>query len=123
MLEMLNNKALMEQLAQDPEYKDLLLKFQTRASEALHTKAFFIESLGVSLTLPQVAQQYQGLKAIGGFFYGETGETATIEQKIAAEETRRNSWAYAVSQECLAVIKDAGFKADAAGIKAIIAFA
>lgn len=108
---MLSNAALAQELAQDPRYKALMLEFQAKAAEALSSGKFAIESLGgLELSLPEVAQVYQAHKSLGGWFY-------------PSEEARKSSFAYKVSQECLAVIKKAGYKADAEGIKSLIAHA
>ena len=108
---MLHNSVLAAQIAETPAYKAMLIEFEAKAKEALVSGVFYIESLGSSLTLPQVAQVYQGLKSVGGWFFDNN------------ETTRKASFAYAVSQECFAVIKGAGYKADAKGIHDLIAFA
>lgn len=108
---MLSNAALLEQMTQDPRYKELALEFQAKAQAALTNTKFTIETLGgMELTLPEVAQAYQSNKSLGAWFF-------------PSEEARKASFAYAVSQECLAVIKKAGYKADAESIKSIIAHA
>ena len=108
---MLSNTALMAALAETPEYKALMVKVQAQAQEALTSGVFVIESLGgVEMSLPEVAQVYQSFKSLGQWFF-------------PSDEARKASLAYKTSQECLAIIKKAGYKADAEGIKSLIAFA
>jgi hypothetical protein len=88
-------------LADSPEYKALILKFEAKAAEAL-TKSFKVESLGVTMTLPQIAITYQAYKGTPKSF----GDNA-------------RSFTEAISRECLAIIKKAGYKADWNSIEAL----
>jgi len=98
---LLSNAALVEAFQASAEFREFALKFQAKASEAmydLHT----VESLGTSLTLPQVAVIYQGVKAL--------------------PKSLGSTWGEAVSRECLSIIKKAGYKADWSGIQALVSY-
>jgi hypothetical protein len=88
-------------LAESPEYKALILKFEAKAAEAL-TQSFEVKSLGVSMTLAQIAITYQAYKGIPKSF----GENA-------------RSFTESISRECLAIIKANGYKADWNSIEAL----
>lgn len=100
---LISQNALALALAESPEYKALLVKFEKQALEAL-SSTFEVKSLGVTMTLAQVAVTYQAYKGIPKAF-GESGR----------------SFAEAISRECLAIIKSAGFKADFESIKGLTA--
>jgi hypothetical protein len=88
-------------MADSPEYKALVLKFEKQAAAAL-TQEFKVKSLGVTMTLAQVAITYQAYKGIPKSF----GDNA-------------RSFTEAISRECLAIIKTNGYKADWNSIEAL----
>jgi hypothetical protein len=88
-------------LADSPEYKALILKFEAKAAKALSEK-FEVKSLGVTMTLAQIAITYQAYKGTPKSF----GDNA-------------RSFTEAISRECLAIIKGAGYKADWNSIEAL----
>ncbi len=81
-------------LADSPEYKALVLKFEQKAAKAL-TEEFQVKSLGVKMTLARIAVTYQVYKAA---------------PKALGESAR--AYTESVSRECLAIIKANGYKAD-----------
>lgn len=85
--------------ANDPKVKALVLDFTKAKAEALTAK-HQVKSLGVSMTLAQVAITYQAYKSVPN----SLGESA-------------RAYAKAISTECLAIIKKTGYKADWAGIQ------
>lgn len=99
---LLSNSALASVLQDTPEYKALVLKFQQEAAKALEGGTYEVKSLGVTMTLPQVAITYQAYKGIPKSF----GPSA-------------RSFSESISRECLAIIKKAGFRADWQGIQAL----
>jgi hypothetical protein len=90
----LSASAIASALAESPEYKALVLKFEQEAAKAL-TKDFEVKSLGVTMSLARVAVTYQVYKAAPKAL----GDTA-------------RAYTESVSRECLAIIKGAGYKAD-----------
>lgn len=106
---LISKTALLEAFQESAQFREFALQFEAKAKQAMgdtHT----VEALGTSLTLPQIAQTYQAFKGLGGFFFDND------------EVTRKASFAYRVSTECLAIIKKAGYKADTEGIKALISY-
>ena len=101
MTALLSASAMALALAESPEYKALILKFEAKAAEAL-TQSFEVKSLGVSMTLAQIAITYQAYKGIPKSF----GENA-------------RSFTESISRECLAIIKANGYKADWNSIEAL----
>jgi hypothetical protein len=101
MTALLSASAMAQALAESPEYKALILKFEAKAAEAL-TQSFEVKSLGVSMTLAQIAITYQAYKGIPKSF----GENA-------------RSFTESISRECLAIIKANGYKADWNSIEAL----
>ena len=103
---LLSNSALVGALQDTPEYKALVVKFQQEAAKALESGTYEVKSLGVTMTLPQVAITYQAYKGIP-----ERWTTA------------RDNFTLAISRECLDIIKKAGYPADFKGIEALAAHA
>ena len=99
MTALLSNAALAQAFQESEEFRAFAIKFQAKAAEAMFEQ-HLVESLGVSLTLPQVAVIYQGLKGL--------------------PKSLNSTWGKTVSTECLAIIKKAGYKADWAGISALV---
>ncbi len=79
--------------------RTFVLDFEANAVKAVSTKVFLVESLGVEMTLPQVAITYQAYKGIPNAL----GENA-------------RKFAKSISSECLAIIKENGVNADWKGI-------
>lgn len=102
---LLSNAALVQALSDSPEYKALVLKFEAEAAKAL-TREFEVKSLGVTMTLAQIAITYQAYKGIPKSF----GENA-------------RKFTESISRECLAIIKANGYKADFTSIEALAAHA
>lgn len=144
MTAMLSKAALAQAFEASEEFKTFALNLQAKAAQTMG-ELHEVKSLGTSLTLPQIAQAYQSFKGLGVSFFGEfKSYTEFLEEfKSAgvpqadkeaakafkatpeyaeAEAARQASFAYAVSTECLAIIKKAGYKADTEGVKAIIAY-
>jgi hypothetical protein len=90
--------AILTAMADTPEYKALILKFQQEQAKALSV-SHEVKSLGVSMTLAQVAITYQAYKG--------------VPNSLGAEA---RAYAKAISTECLAIIKKSGYKADWSGI-------
>jgi hypothetical protein len=101
MTALLSNTALLEAIKDTPEYRDLVLSFEAKAKEALESGVYEVKALGTSLSLPQVAATYQAFK----------GQPKSLG----------SAWSKAVSTECLAIIKKAGYKADWNGIVSLVA--
>ena len=99
---LVSNARILEAMANTPEYREFALKFEAQAKEALATGVFLVEALGVSLTLPQVAITYQAYKG--------------VPNSLGAEA---RAYAKSISTECLAIIKQAGYKADWTGIQSL----
>lgn len=102
---LLSQQALAQALQDSPEYRELVLKFEAKAVNAMAEK-HYVESLQAELTLPEIAMFYQGLKGIP-------------KACFANEEARLASFPYKVSTECKAIIQKAGYKADWNTIQAI----
>jgi hypothetical protein len=98
---LLSASAIASALAESPEYKALVLKFEQDAAKAL-TKSFLVKSLGVELTLAQIAITYQAYKGTPKSF----GESA-------------RAFTESISRECLGIIKANGYKADWNSIEAL----
>jgi len=134
----LRNDAILTAMAETPEYKALVLKVKAKSAEALKAK-HEVKSLGASLTLKEIAQVYAGLRGLATSYFGEYDSYKAIKEANPkldhksimvilqeqegykqAEKLRVDSFAYKVSQECLAIIKKSGYKADTEGIQALI---
>ena len=98
---LLSASALAAAMAESPEYKALLVKFEQKAAKAL-TEKFEVKSLGVTMTLAQIAVTYQAYKGTPKSF----GESA-------------RKFTESISRECLAIIKANGYKADWNSIEAL----
>lgn len=98
---LLSQTALAQALAESPEYKALLVKFEKQAAKAL-TQEFEVKSLGATMSLAQVAITYQVYKSA---------------PKALGEQARK--FTESISRECLAIIKSAGYKADWNSIQAL----
>jgi len=85
---MLTQTAMAEVLAKSPEYKALVLKFQKEQETKVSKGRYLIKSLGVELSVPQIAMHYQAHKGIAKF--------------------ARNPYSESVSRECHAVLKREG---------------
>jgi hypothetical protein len=103
---LLSNTALLSAIQDTPEYRALVVKFQQDAQDAITSGTYEVKSLGVTMTLPQVAITYQAYKGIPKSF----GANA-------------RSFTESISRECLAIIKKAGFRADWEGIQALASHA
>lgn len=101
----LRNDALLAIMAETPEYRELVLKAKAIQANAIN-QSYEVKSLGVSMTLAQVAITYQAYKGV---------------PKSLGESAR--AYAKSVSTECLAIIKKSGYKADWTGIQALAAHA
>jgi hypothetical protein len=99
----LSASAIASALAESPEYKALVLKFEAEAAKNL-TKDFEVKSLGVTMSLARIAVTYQVYKAA---------------PKALGASAR--AYTESVSRECLAIIKAAGYKADWNSIVALSA--
>ena len=95
----LRNDALLAIMAETPEYRDLVIKAKALQANAINLQ-YEVKSLGVSMTLAQVAITYQAYKG--------------VPNSIGVEA---RAWAKTVSSECLAIIKKSGYKADWTGIQ------
>jgi hypothetical protein len=85
--------------AKAEELRLFVLDFEANAVKAVSTGVFLVESLGVEMTLPQVAITYQAYKGIPN----SLGENA-------------RAYAKSISSECLAIIKANKVNADWKGI-------
>ena len=98
---LLTQNAILTAMADTPEYKALVVKFEKQAQEALSKGRFEVKSLGTTLSLPQVAATYQAFK----------GQPKSLG----------SAWSKEVATECLAIIKKSGYKADWTGIQSLVA--
>jgi hypothetical protein len=103
---LVSNARILEAMANTEQYRQFVLDFEAKAKEALSTGVFLVESLGVEMTLPQVAITYQAYKG--------------VPNSLGAEA---RAYAKSISTECLAIIKQAGYKADWTGIQALASHA
>jgi hypothetical protein len=103
---LVSNARILEAMANTEQYRQFVLDFEAKAVEALTTGVFLVESLGVEMTLPQVAITYQAYKG--------------VPNSLGAEA---RTYAKSISLECLAIIKKAGYKADWTGIQSLAAHA
>lgn len=99
MTALLSKAALLDAFQESPEFRAFALAFQAKAAESM-TALHKVESLGAEFTLPQVAVLYQGLKG--------------------TPKSLNSAWAKQVSDECKAIIKNAGFQAGWDGIVALV---
>jgi hypothetical protein len=95
----LRNDALLAIMADQPEYRDLVIKAKALQANAINLQ-YEVKSLGVSMTLAQVAITYQAYKG--------------VPNSIGVEA---RAWAKSISTECLAIIKKSGYKADWTGVQ------
>jgi hypothetical protein len=86
-------------MADQPEYRDLVIKAKALQANAINLQ-YEVKSLGVSMTLAQVAITYQAYKG--------------VPNSIGVEA---RAWAKSISTECLAIIKKSGYKADWTGVQ------
>jgi hypothetical protein len=134
----IRNDALVAIMLETPEYKELVLKAEAIQAKALSTK-YEVKSLGATLTLKEIAQVYAGLRGLATSYFGEYDSyksikeaNPTLDHKSVmailqgqegykeADKLRLESFAYKVSQECLAIIQKTGYKADTEGIQGLI---
>ena len=101
----LRNDALVAIMLETPEYKELILKAKAIQANAINL-SYEVKSLGVSMTLPQVAITYQAFKG--------------VPNAIGVEA---RAYAKSISSECLAIIKKSGYKADWKGVVALASHA
>lgn len=101
----LRNDALLAIMAETPEYRDLVIKAKALQAKAIKLQ-YEVKSLGVSMTLAQVAITYQAYKAV---------------PNAIGEEAR--AWAKSISTECFEIIKKSGYKAGWAGIQGLASHA
>jgi hypothetical protein len=92
-------------MLETPEYRELVLKAKAIQANAINL-SYEVKSLGVSMTLAQVAITYQAYKG--------------VPNSLGAEA---RAYAKSISSECLAIIKKSGYKADWTGIQALAAHA
>jgi hypothetical protein len=97
--------ALIELMKETPEYKELVLKAKAIQANAINL-SYEVKSLGVSMTLAQVAITYQAYKG--------------VPNSLGVEA---RAYAKSISSECLAIIKKSGYKADWNGVVALAAHA
>lgn len=113
-----NNAAILEAMKQDPAFKDLVLKFERQAQDALRNKTFAIQALGgQEFTLSEVAELWQAHKSTGLWFFTTDDRTEAESKALQAK-----SLSARIATEALAIIKGAGYKANAEGIKSLILF-
>jgi hypothetical protein len=101
----LRNDALMAIMLETPEYRELVLKAKAIQANAIN-ESYEVKSLGVSMTLAQVAITYQAYKGV---------------PKSLGEGAR--AYAKSISTECLAIIKKTGYKADWTGVQSLASHA
>jgi hypothetical protein len=101
----LRNDALLAIMAETPEYRELILKAKAIQANAIN-ESYEVKSLGVSMTLAQVAITYQAYKGVPN--------SMGVEAR---------AYAKSISSECLAIIKKSGYKADWNGVVALAAHA
>ena len=87
----LSNAALLASIQNDPRFAEMAKEYEAKA----------VEALGTSLSLPQIAATYQAFK----------GQPKSLG----------SAWSKQVATECLAIIKQNGYKADWNGIVALVA--
>jgi hypothetical protein len=103
---LVSNARILEAMANTPEYKQFALNFVAEKERAIREGVFEVKSLGVSMTMAQVAITYQAYKGIPN----SLGENA-------------REFAKSISSECLAIIKENGVKADWKSIQSLAAHA
>lgn len=102
---LVSENAVIKAMLETPQYKEFALKFKAEKEQAIREGVFEVKSLGVSMSMAQVAITYQAYKGIPN----SLGENA-------------RAYAKSISSECLAIIKQHS-KADWNSIQALAAHA
>jgi hypothetical protein len=99
-----SNAALAEALANDPQYKALVLEFQKKALEALDS-TYEVKSLGATLTVREVAEEYAKNLAFSKSWY---------------QKDLKDTRTQAIITETRDILKGIGLKTDAESLKSLI---
>jgi hypothetical protein len=81
-----------------PQFRPFVLDFKRAKRAEVLSREYEVTSLGGFFTIPQIAQAYQAFKGMPKSAY-------------ESEQARKDSFAYAVSTECLSIIKGLGLNA------------